>query len=191
MIVHDHTPTTKAIKMSLMWGQTAHMPYTKHPWDALCQPPGYALLLFRGVHPPKSPRGTTYKPFCSWPFSSPFSPSSSLLQVVWTRLGRAATSRTAMSDGSGFPGFHSHSYDRSYSRPLFQVASFSDSGDEQENHVSSPQMCSHSTSRTMPAKPVAPSCLSPSVSRLSMKKTQQVIIVEKSMEEEGNGCQPV
>ncbi|PWZ15690.1 Rop guanine nucleotide exchange factor 3 [Zea mays] len=89
-----------------------------------------------------------------------------------------------MSDGSGFPGFHSHSYDRSYSRPLFQVASFSDSGDEQENHVSSPQMCSHSTSRTMRAKPVAPSCLSPSVSRLSMKKTQQVIIVEKSMEEE-------
>lgn len=71
-----------------------------------------------------------------------------------------------MSDGSGFPGFHSHSYDRSYSRPLFQVASFSDSGDEQENHVSSPQMRSHSTSRTMPAKPVAPSCLSPSVSRL-------------------------
>lgn len=32
MILHDHTPTTKAIKMSLMWGQTAHMPYTKHPW---------------------------------------------------------------------------------------------------------------------------------------------------------------
>ncbi|KAG0544929.1 hypothetical protein BDA96_02G318400 [Sorghum bicolor] len=88
-----------------------------------------------------------------------------------------------MSDGSGFPGFHSHSYDRDYARPLFRVASFSDSGDEQENHVSSPQARSHSTSRTTSSKAVAPSRLSPSVSRPSMKNMQQVID-EKSMEEE-------
>jgi len=93
-----------------------------------------------------------------------------------------------MSDGSGFQGFHSHSYDRDYARPLFRVASFSDSGDEQENHVSSPQVRSHSTSRTASSKAVAPSRLSLSVSRPSMKKMQQVID-EKSMEEEGNGWQ--
>jgi hypothetical protein len=28
MNLHDHTPTTNAIKMSLLWGQMAHMPYT-------------------------------------------------------------------------------------------------------------------------------------------------------------------
>jgi hypothetical protein len=94
-----------------------------------------------------------------------------------------------MSDGSGFPGFHSHGYDRDYARPLFRVASFSDSGDEQENHVSSPQVRSHSTSRTASSK-VVPSRLSPSASRLSMKKMQQAID-EKSLEEEGNGWQPV
>ncbi|CAD6223784.1 unnamed protein product [Miscanthus lutarioriparius] len=88
-----------------------------------------------------------------------------------------------MSDGSGFPGFHSHSYDQDYACPLFRVASFSDSGDEQENHVPSPQVRSHSTSRTASSKAVTPSRFSPSVSRPSMKKMQQVID-EKSMEEE-------
>jgi hypothetical protein len=84
-----------------------------------------------------------------------------------------------MSDGSGFPGFHSHSYDRDYVRPLFRVASFSDSGDEQEHHAASPQGRSQGMSRA-----AAPSRLSPSMSKMSMKKLQQVVD-EKSMEDEG------
>lgn len=89
-----------------------------------------------------------------------------------------------MSDGSGFPGFHSHSYDRNYSRPLFRVASFSDSGDEQERHAASPRGHSQSMSRTASYKGAAPSRLSPSMSKMSMKKLQQVVD-EKSMEDEG------
>ncbi|RLM85162.1 rop guanine nucleotide exchange factor 3-like [Panicum miliaceum] len=88
-----------------------------------------------------------------------------------------------MGDGSGFPGFHSHSYDRDYSRPLFRVASFCDSGDEQERHAPSPRGRSQSMSRTASSKAAAPSRLSSSVSKMSMKKLQQVVD-EKSMEDE-------
>jgi len=98
-----------------------------------------------------------------------------------------------MSDNSsaGFPGFHSHSYDRDYARPLFRVASFSDSGDEQqERHASSPRgRSSYSLSRTPSNKTAAAlsRLSSPSVSsKLSMKKLQQAVDAEKSMEDEGN-----
>lgn len=91
-----------------------------------------------------------------------------------------------MSEGSGFPGFHSHSYNRDYARPLFRVASFSDSGDEQEHHAPSPRERSQSMSRTASSKVAAPSRLSQSMSKMSMKKLQQVVD-EKSMEDEGNG----
>ncbi|KAF8759187.1 hypothetical protein HU200_010215 [Digitaria exilis] len=88
-----------------------------------------------------------------------------------------------MSESSGFPGFHSHSYDRDYTRPLFRVASFSDSGDEQERNAPSPRGRSHSMSRTASSKVAAPSRLSQSASKMSMKKLQQVVD-EMSMEDE-------
>lgn len=82
-------------------------------------------------------------------------------------------------NSSGFPGFPSPA------RPLFRVASFSDSGDEQERHASSPQGRSNNLSRT-PSKTAAASRLSQSVSgNLSMKKLQQALD-EKTMEDEGN-----
>jgi len=102
--------------------------------------------------------------------------------------GQRDQEQRAMGDGSGFPGFHSQSYDREYSRPLFRVASFSDSGDEQERHAPSPRGRSQSMSRTASSKVAAPSRLSSSVSKMSMKKLQQVVD-EKSMEDEGNGSQ--
>ena len=105
--------------------------------------------------------------------------------------GQRDQEQRAMGDGSGFPGFHSQSYDREYSRPLFRVASFSDSGDEQERHAPSPRGRSQSMSRTASSKVAAPSRLSSSSgSKMSLKKLQQVVD-EKSMEDEGNGSLPV
>ncbi|KAL5198460.1 hypothetical protein ABZP36_001972 [Zizania latifolia] len=80
-----------------------------------------------------------------------------------------------MSGSSGFPGFHNHGYDHDYSRPLFRVSSFSDNGggDEQEHHVLSPR--GRSMSRTTSTLTAPPRRLSPAVSKLSMKKLQQVV----------------
>ncbi|KAE8779824.1 rop guanine nucleotide exchange factor 3-like [Hordeum vulgare] len=81
-----------------------------------------------------------------------------------------------MGDSSAFPGFHSHSYDRDYARPLFRVASFSsERGDEHEH---SPR------GRTASFKVVpAPSRLSQAMSKLSMKKLQQAVD-DNSVEDE-------
>lgn len=94
---------------------------------------------------------------------------------------QAARTAATMSGGSGFPGFHKHGYDRDYARPLFRVSSFSDNGggEEQEHYTPSPPR-GRSMSRTTSTAPR----LSPSVSKLSMKKLQQVVN-EKSLEDEG------
>uniref|UniRef100_A0A0E0AJN9 PRONE domain-containing protein n=1 Tax=Oryza glumipatula TaxID=40148 RepID=A0A0E0AJN9_9ORYZ len=101
--------------------------------------------------------------------------------VPYTCLQKqAARTAATMSGGSGFPGFHKHGYDRDYARPLFRVSSFSDNGggEEQERYTPSPPR-GRSMSRTTSTAPR----LSPSVSKLSMKKLQQVVN-EKSLEDE-------
>lgn len=87
-----------------------------------------------------------------------------------------------MGDSSAFPGFHNHSYDRDYARPLFRVASFSESSDEHEHHVPSPPR--RGMGRTTSSKVAAPSRLSQTMSKLSMKKPQHAVD-EKSVEDEG------
>ena len=87
-----------------------------------------------------------------------------------------------MGDSSAFPGFHNRSYDRDYARPLFRVASFSESSDGHEHHVPSPR--GRGVPRTPSFKVAAPSRLSQAMSKLSMKKLQQAV-EEKSMEDEG------
>lgn len=84
-----------------------------------------------------------------------------------------------MGDSSAFPGFHNHSYDRDYARPLFRVASFSESSDGQE-----PSPRGRGMGRPPSFKVAAPSRLSQAMSKLSMKKLQQAV-EEKSMEDEG------
>ncbi|KQK16245.1 rop guanine nucleotide exchange factor 3 [Brachypodium distachyon] len=86
-----------------------------------------------------------------------------------------------MGDSSAFPGFHNHSYDRDYARPLFRVASFSESSDEHEHHVPSPPR--RGMGRTTSSKVAAPSRLSQTMSKLSMKKPQHAVD-EKSVEDE-------
>ncbi|KAG8080562.1 hypothetical protein GUJ93_ZPchr0007g6327 [Zizania palustris] len=89
-----------------------------------------------------------------------------------------------MSGSSGFPGFHNHGYDHEYSRPLFRVSSFSDNGggDEQERHVLSPR--GRSMSRMTSTLTAPPRRLSPAVSKLSMKKLQQVVTEMSPKDEE-------
>ncbi|KAG8080571.1 hypothetical protein GUJ93_ZPchr0007g5232 [Zizania palustris] len=91
------------------------------------------------------------------------------------RTAAAPPAAATMSGSSGFPGFHNHGYDHEYSRPLFRVSSFSDNGggDEQERHVLSPR--GRSMSRMTSTLTAPPRRLSPAVSKLSMKKLQQVV----------------
>jgi hypothetical protein len=85
-----------------------------------------------------------------------------------------------MGDSSAFPGFHNHSYDRDYARPLFRVASFSESSDG--HNAASPR--GRSMGRMASFKVAPTSRLSQAMSKLSMKKLQQAV-EEKSMEDEG------
>ncbi|KAM0894539.1 hypothetical protein ACQ4PT_024380 [Festuca glaucescens] len=84
-----------------------------------------------------------------------------------------------MGDSSAFPGFHNHSYDRDYARPLFRVASFSESSDG--HNAASPR--GRSMGRMASFKVAPTSRLSQAMSKLSMKKLQKAV-EEKSMEDE-------